>query len=145
LLVDLPVGEASPLMRLHQVAYQMSAHREAGQGVDAPAIAGIAGFGPPTLHSLGARVASQLSSRLFNLVITNVPGPQSPLYLQGSRMIASFPAIPLAKGQALAVGLTSYDGGMFLGLNADRDTLPDLDVLAGCILEALTELREALP
>lgn len=145
LLVDLPVGEPSPLMRLYQVAFQLRAHTDSGRAVDAPALAGIAGFAPPTLHSLGARVASGLSSRLFNLVVTNVPGPQTPLYLCGARMVASHPVIPLAKAQALAVGVTSYDGGVCFGFNADRDALPDLDVLGQCVLEALTELREAIP
>lgn len=144
ILVDLPTGEASPLMRVHQVAYQTKAHREAGQGVDAPAIAGIAGFAPPTLHSLGARVASSLSRRLFNLVVTNVPGPQQPLYAVGARMLSSYPVIPLAKSQSLAVGLTSYDGGVYYGLNADRDAMGDLSVLAQCITESLAELREAV-
>jgi hypothetical protein len=144
ILVDLPTGEPSPLMRLHQVAYQTRAHREGGQAVDARAIAGIAGFAPPTLHSLGARVASGLSRRLFNLVVTNVPGPQQPLYLDGSRMLASYPVIPLAKGQALSVGLTSYDGGVYYGLASDRYAMPDLDVLGQCVVEALAELVEAV-
>jgi diacylglycerol O-acyltransferase len=143
LLVDLPTGEPSPLVRLHQVAYQTRAHREAGQALSAPAIAGIAGFAPPTLHSLGARVASGLSRRLFNLVVTNVPGPQRPLYLDGSRMLASYPVIPLARGQALAIGLTSYDGGVTYGLNGDREAMPDLDDLRRCIVDALAELVEA--
>jgi WS/DGAT/MGAT family acyltransferase len=143
LLVDLPTGEPSPLMRLHQVAYQTRGHREAGQALSAPAIAGIAGFAPPTLHSLGARVASGLSRRLFNIVVTNVPGPQHPLFLDGSRLLASYPVIPLAKGQALAVGLTSYDGGVHYGLNGDRDAMPDLDDLRRCIVDALAELVEA--
>jgi diacylglycerol O-acyltransferase len=144
LLVDLPTGEPSPLVRLLQVAYQTRVHVETGQAVDASAIAGIAGFAPPTLHSLGARVASGLSRRLFNLVLTNVPGPQQPLYLVGSRMLSSFPVIPLARGQALSVGLTSYDGGVYYGLNADRGAMPDLDVLAQCILDSLVELQEAM-
>jgi WS/DGAT/MGAT family acyltransferase len=143
LLVDLPTGEPSPLMRLHQVAYQTRVHREAGQALSAPAIAGIAGFAPPTLHSLGARVASGLSRRLFNLVVTNVPGPQHPLFLDGARLLSSYPVIPLAKGQALAVGLTSYDGGVHYGLNGDRDAMPDLDDLRRCIVDALAELVEA--
>lgn len=143
LLVDLPTGEPSPLMRLHQISYQTKAHREAGQAVDAPAIAGIAGFAPPTLHSLGARVASGLSRRMFNLVITNVPGPQQPLYLLGSRMLASYPVIPLARGQALSIGLTSYHGGVYYGLNGDRDAMPDLEVLEQCITDALAEMVEA--
>jgi diacylglycerol O-acyltransferase / wax synthase len=143
LLVDLPTGEPSPLVRLHQVAYQTRSHREAGQALSAPAIAGIAGFAPPTLHSLGARVASGLSRRLFNLVVTNVPGPQHALFLEGSRMLASYPVIPLARGQALAVGLTSYDGGVNYGLNGDREAMPDLDDLRRCIIDALAELLEA--
>ena len=144
LLVDLPTGEPSPLIRLAQVAFQTKAHREAGQAVDAPAIAGIAGFGPPTLHSLGARVASGLSRRLFNLVVTNVPGPQLPLYLDGARMLSSYPVIPLARGQALSVGLTSYDGGVYYGLYGDREAMPDLDVLGQCIVDALAEMLEAI-
>jgi diacylglycerol O-acyltransferase / wax synthase len=143
LLVDLPTGEPSPLVRLSQVAYQTRSHREAGQALSAPAIAGIAGFAPPTLHSLGARVASGLSRRLFNLVVTNVPGPQHPLFLDGSRMLASCPVIPLARGQALAIGLTSYDGGVSYGLNGDREAMPDLDDLRRCIIDALSELLEA--
>jgi hypothetical protein len=144
LLVDLPTGEPSPLMRLHQISYQTKAHREAGQAVNAPAIAGIAGFAPPTLHSLGARAASGLSRRMFNLVITNVPGPQQPLYLLGSRMLASYPVIPLARGQALSIGLTSYDGGVYYGLNGDREAMPDLEVLGQCITDSLAEMVEAV-
>jgi hypothetical protein len=143
LLVDLPTGEPSPLMRLHQISYQTKAHRDAGQGVDAPAIAGIAGFAPPTLHSLGARLASGLSRRLFNLVVTNVPGPQLPLYLDGARMLSSYPVIPLARGQALSIGLTSYDGGVYYGLYGDRDAMDDLDMLGQSIVDALAEMVEA--
>jgi len=143
LLVELPTGEPSPAMRLHQIAYQTKAHREAGQAVDAPAIAGMAGFAPPTLHSLGARLASSFSRRLFNLVVTNVPGPQVPLYLGPSHMLSTYPVVPLARGQALSVGLTSYDGGVYYGLYADRDAMPDLDVLAHCLGDALAELKDA--
>ncbi|MDQ1289047.1 MAG: diacylglycerol O-acyltransferase / wax synthase [Actinomycetota bacterium] len=144
LLVDLPTGEQSPLMRLHQVAYQTRAHREGGRGVEARALAGIAGFAPPTLHSLGARAASGLSRRLFNVVVTNVPGPQLPLYLRRARMLASYPVIPLARGQALSVGLTSYDGGVYYGLYADRAAMPDLAVLGQCVVDSLAEMIEAV-
>jgi WS/DGAT/MGAT family acyltransferase len=142
-LVDLPVGEPSAVMRLHQVSYRMQAHKETGQAVGATALAGLAGFAPPTLHSLGARVASGLSKRWFNLVVTNVPGPQQPLYAGAAKMLASYPVIPLAKGQAVSIALTSYDGGVYFGLNADRDAMPDLEVLAQCIRDALAELRDA--
>lgn len=143
-LVDLPVGEPNPVVRLHQVSYRMQAHKEAGQSVGAEALAGLAGFAPPTLHSLGARVASGLSRRWFNLVVTNVPGPQVPLYAGEARMLAAFPVVPLAKGQAVSIGLTSYDGKVFYGLNADRDAMPDVEVLAHCIEDALAELTESV-
>jgi WS/DGAT/MGAT family acyltransferase len=143
-LVDLPVGEASAVMRLHQVSYRMQAHKETGQAVGAEALVGLAGFAPPTLHSLGARVASGLSRRWFNLVVTNVPGPQQPLYAGSARMLAAYPVVPLAKGQALSIGLTSYDGGVYYGLNADRDAMPDVAVLAQCLEDALAELLETV-
>ena len=142
-LVDLPVGESSPVMRLHQISYRMRAHKETGQAVGAEALVGIAGFAPPTLHSLGARVASGLSKRWFNLVVTNVPGPQQALYAGDARMLAAYPVVPLARGQALSIGVTSYDGRVFYGLNADRDAMPDVDVLAQCLDDSLTELLEA--
>ncbi len=138
--VDLPVGEGNPVMRLHQVSFAMRGHKESGQSVGADALVQLSGFAPPTLHSLGARVASGFTRRLFNLVVTNVPGPQFPLYAAGARMLEMYPVVPLAKGQAVSVGLTSYDGGVFYGLNADRDAMPDIDVLAGLIEESLAEL-----
>lgn len=143
-LVDLPVGEPSAVMRLHQVSYRMQAHKDTGQAVGAEALAGLAGFAPPTLHSLGARVASGLSKRWFNTVVTNVPGPQQPLYAGDARMLAAFPVVPLAKGQALSIGLTSYDGRVCYGLNADRDAMPDIDVVAQSLEDALAELMETV-
>ena len=68
---------------------------------------------------------------------------EHPLFLDGSRMLASYPVIPLARGQALAIGLTSYDGGVSYGLNGDREAMPDLDDLRRCIIDALSELLEA--
>ena len=138
--VDLPVGEGNPVMRLHQVTYAMRGHKESGAAVGADALVQLSGFAPPTIHSLGARVASTGSRRLFNVVVTNVPGPQFPLYAAGARMLGMYPVVPLAKGQAVAVGLTSYNGGVCYGLNADRDAMPDVDVLASCIEESLAEL-----
>jgi WS/DGAT/MGAT family acyltransferase len=138
--LDLPVGEPNPVMRLHQVAYAMRGHKEAGQSVGADAIVALSGFAPPTIHSSAARLASSFSRRLFNLVVTNVPGPQIPLYAAGARMRAAFPVVPLAKGQAVSVGLISYNGRVCYGLTADRDAMPDVDVLGVCLTEALAEL-----
>jgi diacylglycerol O-acyltransferase / wax synthase len=139
-LVDLPVGEPDPVVRLTQVSYAMKGHKEAGQSVGADAIVALAGFAPSTLHSLGARAASSFSRRIFNVAVTNVPGPQLPLYADGAQLLAAHPVVPLAKGQAVSIGLTSYNGGVFYGLNADRDAMPDVDVLAGCLPEALAAL-----
>jgi len=138
--VDLPVGEGSAVMRLHQVSFAMRGHKESGVSVGAEDLVELSGFAPPTIHALGARTASLMTRRLFNLVITNVPGPQFPLYAAGARMLSMYPVVPLAKNQAVAIGLTSYDGGVFYGLNADRDAMGDIDVLASCLSEALAEL-----
>ena len=139
-IVDLPVGEPSPIVRLHHVAHAMREHTDSARSVGADTLVRVGGFAPPTLHALGARAASGISKRIFNLVVTNVPGPQFPLYAAGARMLEMFPVVPLAKGQALAIGLTSYDGGVFYGFNGDRDALSDIDVLAGSVVEALDEL-----
>ena len=140
-LVDLPVGEPSPVVRLHHVSHAMREHTATGQSVGADTLVRIGGFAPPTLHALGARAASGFSKRIFNLVVTNVPGPQFPLYAGGARMLATYPVVPLADGQGLAVGVTSYDGGLFYGFNADRSALADVDVLAATVGEAFDELR----
>lgn len=142
-LVDLPVGESNPIVRLSQVSYAMKAHKESGQSVGAEALVALSGFAPPTLHALGARAANSFTRRLFNVVVTNVPGPQFPLYASGAKMLEMFPVVPLANGQALSIGLTSYDGGVYFGLNADRDAMFDVDVLGSLIEESLAELVEA--
>ena len=141
-LLNLPVGEPSPVVRLHQVSYALKAHRETGRAVAADRIADVAGFAPTTFHALGARVAAQQVRRGFQLVVTNVPGPQLPLYAVGARMLESYPVQPLLPGHALAIGVTSYDGRVNFGLTADRDALPDVDVLGQCIEDALEELLD---
>lgn len=138
--VDLPLGEPSPGMRLQQVSLRMAGQLRHGQPIGASGLAGLAGFAPPTLHLMAARLASTVSRRVYNLVVSNVPGPQQPRYAGRARMVASYPVIPLARGQALAIGLTSYDGRVHVGLNGDRDAMHDLDVLAECVHTALAEL-----
>ena len=144
-LVDLPVGEPQPIVRLHRLSYEMETLKSTGQMVGAQALVGIAGFAPPSLHAAAARTVNDWSRRMFNLVVTNVPGPQFPLYAGGALMLGAYPVVPLAKGQAVSIGLTSYDGGMFFGLNADRDAMNDVDVLAECLENALAELLDTVP
>jgi diacylglycerol O-acyltransferase / wax synthase len=141
-LVDLPVGEPSPVVRLHQVSYSFQAHKEAGRGVAANRLAGIAGFAPTTFHAVGARVVAAQHPRSFQLSVVNVPGPQSPLYAAGARMVSTYPVPPLLPGHALAIGVTSYDGAVYYGITADRDLLPDADLLGTCVTEALEELLD---
>ena len=141
--VDLPVGEDDPLRRLAAVSAAMTEHKASGRAVGATTLIRLAGLAPPTLHSLGVRLASQFSSHAYNVLVTNVPGPPRPLYAMGARMLDMYPVVPLAGGQAVSIGITSYDGGLHYGLNADRDALPDVDVLAESMPEALDELRKA--
>jgi WS/DGAT/MGAT family acyltransferase len=143
--VDLPVGEPAPSMRLHQIAFSMRQQMEGGsrRAVSADTLSGLGGFAPPTMHALGARLGGMVSRRLYNVVITNVPGPQTPLYAAGARMVSTYPVTPLGREQALSIGLTSYDGGVYYGLYADRDAMPDADVLGRGVVDALHELLEA--
>ncbi len=143
-LVELPIGEASPVVRLHQVSYSFEAHQGTGRAVAANRLAGIAGFAPTTFHALGSRVAAAELRRGFHLSVTNVPGPQFPLYAAGARMVETYPVHPLLPGHALAIGVTSYDGGVYYGVTADRDAIPDADVIGQCLTEALEELKDTV-
>ncbi len=138
-VVDLPVGEPNPLLRLHHVAFQATPRTS----VPARELAELAGFAPPTLHGLGARVAARLARRACDLVVTNVPGPQEPRFAAGARLRESYPVMPLRPGHAVTVGVTSYDGHVFHGLTGDWDAAADLDSLADAVPEALAELGEA--
>ena len=142
--VALPVGEGSPVVRLHQVSYSFESHQATGRAVGADRLAAIAGFAPATFHAVGARVAAGQPRRSFHLSVTNAPGPQAPLYAGEARMVASYPVHPLLPGHALAVGVTSYDGGVFFGITADRDLVPDAEILRQCFAEAVEELLDTV-
>ncbi|MGY1701622.1 WS/DGAT/MGAT family O-acyltransferase [Geodermatophilus sp. SYSU D00766] len=143
-LVDLPVGEPNPWVRLARLGYAMRSVTDSGRSVRASSLVALTGFAPPTLHALGARAARGLSRRLFTLVVTNVPGPQVPLYAAGSRMLEVFPVVPLLGGQALSVGMTSYDGRVHVGLNADLDGVGDVEVLADLLEQEVAALAESV-
>ena len=142
-LLDLPVGEPDPVIRLQRIAFDTARYEETARPIGAQAMVGLVGFAPPTLHTLGARVGASLSQRAYSISITNVPGPQTPLYAGGARMLAAYPIIPLAQKHAVSIGVTSYDGGVFFGINADRDALPDIDVLVQSLRDSLAELMDA--
>ncbi|OZF07254.1 wax ester/triacylglycerol synthase family O-acyltransferase [Rhodococcus sp. 14-2470-1b] len=142
-LIDLPVGELNAVVRLSHIAHATEAHAKQSPGVTADTLMRISGFAPASLHAMGARAGSRLSRRLFNLIVTNAPGPQFPLYVGGARMLEMFPVSPLFENQALSIGLTSYDGFVCFGLNADRGAMPDVDVITVLLREALEELVDA--
>jgi len=141
-IVDLPTGEPDPVVRLNRISFEMAQHKDGGHMVGAENLVALTGFAPPTLHALGARLAGDLSRRVANIVVTNVPGPQTPLYVAGAELLGAYPVLPLVKGMAVTIGLTSYNGGVFFGLNADRDAMDDIDVLTACLSEAMDELLE---
>ncbi|MRJ76679.1 wax ester/triacylglycerol synthase family O-acyltransferase [Aeromicrobium sp. SMF47] len=143
-LLTLPVGESNPVVRLHQVSYALKDHRETGSAVAASKLAALPGFATSTFHAVGARVADSETGRGHQIVITNVPGPQDPLYLAGEALAEVYPCIPLSGRRAVSIGVTSYHHKVFFGIVADRDAVPDVDVLAQCIEEALAELVETV-
>ena len=142
-LVDLPVGEGNAVVRLSQVAHATESHSTAASLVDARSIVTLSGFAPPTLHAMGIRVATSFSARLFNLLITNVPGPQSQMYIAGTKVLETYSVPPLLANQVLAIGVTSYCGMLYFGINADRDAMSDVDVLPSLLQESLDELLES--
>lgn len=143
-LVDLPVGEPNVVVRLHQISHAMAAHRDSGRSVAAKVLSRARGLTPTTLHALGARVAASLSGRLFSIVVSNVPGPQVPMYVAGAKLTAIAPVMPLGRNQAVSIGVTSYDGAVYFGLNADWEGMPDVDVLARLIEESVEEMRNSV-
>ena len=140
--VDLPVWEASPVVRLHQVSYSFQTHKDTGRAVGASRLTSISGFAPASFHAIGSRLAAA-ERRSYQLNVTNVPGPQAPLYAAGARMVETYPVLPLLEDHPLAIGVTSYDGHVFYGITADRDLLPDADLLGTCVQEALDELLDS--
>jgi diacylglycerol O-acyltransferase len=138
---SLPVGETDPIERLALVRGEMEGLKESHQAVGARLLTELTGFAPPTVMAQAARL--QARQRYFNLVVTNVPGPQFPLYVLGRRMTAIFPMVPLAQNLALGIAIMSYDGRLAFGFNADYDAVPDLELLAAQLAEALDEMAAA--
>jgi diacylglycerol O-acyltransferase / wax synthase len=142
-LVDLPVGEGNAVVRLSQIAHATESHSTAASLVDARSIVTLSGFAPPTLHAMGTRVATSYPPRQFNLLITNVPGAQRQMYIAGTKLLETYSVPPLLNNQALAIGVTSYNGMLYFGINADREGMSDVDVLPSLLRESLDELLEA--
>jgi WS/DGAT/MGAT family acyltransferase len=146
LFVDLPVAEPDPLRRYRGTASAAEALKSSDQATNASTLIELAGAAPPLIHSVVARLA--FTPRLFNITITNVPGPQTTFYAMGAPLRRVVPLVPIFSGHAVGVAVVSYDGTVTFGLNADRSTVPDLDVFKQGIeasLEELSELARAQP
>ena len=141
MMAPLPVWCEDPPRRLTEVRRSMGDLKQSKQALGASLLTQLADFAPPTLTGQAARL--QARQRFFNLVVTNVPGPQFPLYLLGRRMERVFPMVPLAKNQGVCVGIMSYDGQVNFGLIGDYDGMPDLDDLTRDLEASIAELIEA--
>jgi WS/DGAT/MGAT family acyltransferase len=135
MMAPLPVWSEDPVERLELVTGEMGNLKDSGQAVGAEILTKLTDFAPSTIASQAARL--QPAQRFFNLVVTNVPGPQFPLYVLGRKMESIFPMVPLARRQGLCVGIMSYNGQVNFGLIGDYDAMADLDSFA-LDLEAAT-------
>jgi WS/DGAT/MGAT family acyltransferase len=141
MMAPLPVWCEDPVKRMRNVTNAMGDLKSSKQAMGATLMTQLADFAPPTIAGQAARLQSR--QRFFNLVVTNIPGPQFPLYLMGREMERVFPMVPLAQRQAVCVGIMSYNGQVNFGLIGDYDAMEDLEELAGDLGASLDELVEA--
>jgi hypothetical protein len=141
MMAPLPVGLDDPVACLQAISRSMGRLKDSGQAVGAQVLTDLTGFAPPTIMGQASRLVAR--QRFFNLVVTNVPGPQIPLYMMGREMLEVFPMVPLAPNQAFGVAIMSYNGRISFGLVGDFDVMADLDRLADDFRESLEELADA--
>jgi WS/DGAT/MGAT family acyltransferase len=139
--VDVPVGAMSPRTRLARVREGTKHLKQSMMAESADRIISLGAYAPAGFLAAAARAASR--GPWFNLVVSNVPGPQHPLYLAGARLVATYPSMPLGENSALSIACTSLGGTMAFGLTGDRDSMPDLDALALAMDDSLAELCKA--
>ena len=141
LFVDLPIGPMGARKRLGLIREKTKHLKDSNYAVGAEFLMNIGTWAPPTIHAMAARLAAR--TRVINLVVSNVPGPQIPMYIAGAKLLAQYPIMPLADSMGLSIAVTSLAGTMAFGITADWDTLPDIEVLEAGIDDALAELRKA--
>ena len=140
-LAPLPVMDMDPVARLYRVMGEMAGLKESRQAVAADQLMRVAGYGPSALHALAARVAS--AHQRHHVALSNAPGPQEPRYLAGTVLEETYPFVPLAGEATLSIAVSSYAGGMYVGLLGDRDAVFDLPLLPAFLDEAVAELAGA--
>ena len=137
----LPVYVADPVRRLRVISEEMEGLKRSKQALGAEVISRFNDFAPPTLLAQASRI--NFTTRLFNLIVTNVPGPQIPLYVLGRELQEVFPVAFLPQNHALAVAIMSYNGKVGFGLLGDYDTMEDIEAVAQGIDDSLAELAAA--
>ena len=142
-IVELPIGEEDPVKQLTTISARTHALKEAKGAVAAEMLMQAAEWTPSTVLSLAGRNVSRMLP--FNMVVTNVPGPQFPVYLDGAKLLDAFPHVPLTDSLGLGIALMSYDGKLCWGFNADYDLVPDLAGFAADVQAAFEDLRKLVP
>jgi len=142
-LLTLPIGEPNPVERLVDVHQATQVLKETDQALGAATLVATATGAPSPVVSLAARLASR--ARPFNMTVTNVPGPQFPLYMLGSPMLATYPLVPLWKSHGVGIAMFSLIGRVFIGLNTARDLVPNPSLIADALTQAFEELVATLP
>jgi len=140
-MVPLPIGESDPRRRLEIIQRTTTRLKEEKNALGALLLTKMAGLTPATVVSLAARLPWR--GLPFNMVVTNVPGPQQPLHLLGAKMLNYFGTVPITNYLGLGTAIVSYAGGLYWGFNADWDLVPDVDFFAGCVGSSFRELRES--
>jgi hypothetical protein len=143
ILVDLPVGEPDPVARLHRISRQTEQMRTGAAALSVPALLGAAPFVSPALLAAGSRIAAKLPQRSVGTVVVNVPGPQQALYLAGRLMTGLIPFIPLGPRTRATIAVVSYNGGIWAGITADYDAVPDVEQIAEGMTATVADLELA--
>jgi hypothetical protein len=141
MVARLPIAEAQPKRRLQRVRAITKHLKDTKQALGAQVLTNVSEWTAPTLATLASRIAFE--NRTANMVVTNVPGSQIPLYLLGARMAETYPMVPLFSSQGLGVALFSYAGGLYWGFVCDWDQFPDLHDFVCAIDASFRELCEA--
>ena len=140
MFAELPVGIADPAERLESLRAQMDGLKQSKQAVAGDVLTSLSGFAPPMLLAMGARLAARSPSLGLQTGVTNVPGPQQPLYTLGRRLLESFPFVPVIGHVRISIAIFSYDGGLYIGVTGDYDSSSDIDVLTAGIERSMAEL-----
>ena len=136
--IDLPIDEEDPLERLRIIHAATQEMKDENSALGIDMIMRVAEWTPPVLLSLGAQSVGGQT----NTIITNVPGPQFPLYMQGAKLVEMMPVVPLLAGVGLGIALFSYDGKLTWGINADYSLVPDLTLFTKMVRDVFVEFAE---